>query len=157
MKVTVEKKYLVWVLLFICVLIIGSQISVTYRYKDLNNDIADFIDSEIKNESIIRIVELHYTPGKGTYMEICLESKRKFPLFIEDQVRKGDSISVDQTITKQSMSKEFVIENKGKPTKFVIRTLKSEEKFRKIFSLSMAIMVSIAFLLKYNIKFYKSD
>ncbi len=157
MKVQIEKKYLIWVLLYNCILIIGSQILVTYEYKDLNNQIAEFINAEIKNERIIRIADLPYTPGKGTYKEIFVESNKNFPLFIEDQEEKLYSISLDQRISKQSKSKEFFIENNNKLNKYVIRTLKSEERFMRIFLLSIAIFVSIAALFKYNIKLSQSN
>lgn len=154
MKVHFERKYLIWVLLYNCILIIGSQIVVTYQYKDLNNHIVEFINSEIKNERIIRITDLPYTPGKGTYKEIFLESKKNFPLFIEE---KEYSISLDQRISKQANSKEFYIENNNKLNKYEIRTLKSEERFMRIFLLSIAIVVSIAALFKYNIKLFQSN
>ena len=111
MKIQIEKKYLIWVLLFSCILIIGSQFIVSYEYKDLNNHIAEFINSEIKNERI----------------------------------------------SKQSKSKEFFIENNNKLNKYEIRTLKSEERFTRIYLLSIAIFVSIAALFKYNIKLSQSN
>ena len=127
MKIQIEKKYLIWVLLFSCILIIGSQFIVSYEYKDLNNHIAEFINSEIKNERI------------------------------EDQEEKIHSISLDQRISKQSKSKEFFIENNNKLNKYEIRTLKSEERFTRIYLLSIAIFVSIAALFKYNIKLSQSN
>lgn len=157
MKIQIEKKYLIWVLLFSCILIIGSQFIVSYEYKDLNNHIAEFINSEIKNERIIRIADLPYTPGKGTYKEIYLELNKNFPLLIEDQEEKIHSISLDQRISKQSKSKEFFIENNNKLNKYEIRTLKSEERFTRIYLLSIAIFVSIAALFKYNIKLSQSN
>ena len=156
MKVKFTKKYLIWVLLYGGILILASQVVATYLYKDLNKLVSDFINAEIKSEKIIRIDELPYTPGKGTYKEIILTSNKNFPLFIENQDEKIDSIKVNQRITKKPKSKEFEIESNNRISIYEIHTLKSQENFMRVYLLCIAIFTFIIGLLKYNIKISQS-
>lgn len=155
MKITFIKKKLFWVILYGVALIIGPQLLVDFEYKDLNASIDKFIELQIDAEKIVAISEHRFMPGKGNYKMVETNAHAHLPLLVENQDIRVDSIMVGQFLSKKQNDTHFMVTSNSQTQNFIIRTLDTEIKHKKIFLFVIGLAITIVGLFKYGIKVSK--
>jgi hypothetical protein len=130
--IQLRKKNLVWLFPYTIFLVTLSQIIPHYQYKTLIEDTNKFIRDEIKDEKILSIHELPYTPGKGTYKTMQIANGKIYPLFLKNPDRE-DNIRPEAIINKEANENTFQINSESTILKFEIQSLEGQKKFMRIY------------------------
>lgn len=149
-KIKLRKKYVIWIMLYGIIIIVGSQVLIYYLYKDINAKAHKFIADEIQNEKIIDFDTLRYTPGKGTYEDIILSNKKNYPLFLATNEFRSQ-ISTLSIINKKSNDNNFEIKNESGVFYFTIQAPESQYKFMRLFILLISVFIIGSVFYKYGI------
>ena len=152
MVLKLKKKNIFWIISYGVLIILGTQILATYLYKDINNKIEKFITDRIDNEKIIKIDNIHYSPGKGDFQQITLTNHKSYPLFIENRSENIVLITLNSIISKNSNSKYFKIKTSVSQYNFTISDANSEQKLMRILFLVICLVVILGTFINFGIE-----
>lgn len=152
MRLKIKRKNIIWILIYAVLIILGTQFLISYLYKDINQKAENFISDKIENQKIVDFDTLSYTLGKGTYVDMILQNKKSYPIFVENEFEETKKIKLNSILNKNSSSKIFTIKNAENENDFTILTVKSQENFMRILLFCISLLVIFGTFYNYGIE-----
>lgn len=138
-------KLIVYVL-FVTLLVIIGQLSVSETYKFENNKNKKFIKDEIKNQIITDTIHLKSTYNSEMFFVIKIDNNLDYYIYLENETNL-DKITINAKIQKKVNDKNFEIVNNDLKYKFTIKDFSNHVMLPfRVFVLLGTLVMSLIFI-----------